>query len=77
MEGEREAISNIPYNKYPGMFEQKEMIGNFLKMLASKLSLEAVGEALIKCFQEEKIRSMFCTRVSETLALSIHLQLIK
>lgn len=32
------------------MFEQKEMIENFLKILASKLSLEAVGEALIKWF---------------------------
>lgn len=60
MQGERGVISNISYNKYPGMFEQKEIIGNFLKMLASKLSLETVGQALIKCFQEEKIRSMFC-----------------
>lgn len=60
MQQERGAISNISYNKYPGMFEQKEKIENFLKILASKLSLEAVGEALFKRFQKEKIRSMFC-----------------
>lgn len=60
MQGERGAVSNISYNKYPGMFEQKEMIENFLKILASKLSLEAVREALIICFQKEKIGSMFC-----------------
>lgn len=60
MQGKKAALSNISYNKYPGMFEQKEITGNFLKFLASKLSLEAVGEALIKCFQEQKIRSMFC-----------------
>lgn len=59
MQGKRGAISNISYNKYPGMFEQKEMLENFLKILASKLSLEAVGEALIKWFQKDE-GSVFC-----------------
>lgn len=61
MQGKRGAISNISDNKYLGMFEQKETIENFLKILASKLSLESVGEALIKWFQKDK-KSMFCSK---------------
>lgn len=73
MQGERGAVSNISYNKYPGMFEQKEMIENFLKILATKLSLEAIREALIKCFQKEKVRFMFCYKGFQRLWLYLYI----
>lgn len=54
MQGARGTTSNVSYNRYPGIFEQKEMIETFLQFLTSKLSFEVVREALIRMFSQRE-----------------------